>query len=342
MGSIYGDVTTWPKKPYGFREDLKKSVIFYKTGLKKLVEKAIDVYSIEQGDYKLIVSNISSEVGWQNHVNPLFLEATLTMLKDIGLFCKLPRVEDSKYQKWSQNKDLNLKTYGRSKKYSVIKKTEGDELRKWIMLVDKKTFYFSTQKKPDHYATITLRKDLFQASCQPLHTINLWYTPIDYLEYKAEQQYYVKGIRPDVLELRAKQSLKHNKKYAKILNHFFQNFFPSTHQIDSKIKLSWKNFLTQQTMDSLNHYCKSMLERCRVSGPRDCQIVYNSLYKLKFKGVNVNPTYLYTLAEVAFRSKAYHLVQKLINEVLSLKNIDPYYEKQSQRLLNVLSNSKKI
>ena len=342
VGPMYGEITTWSKKPYGFEENLKKAMDFYKRGLEELVEKAIDIYSIEEGDHKLIISNVSSEIGWQNHVNPLFLEATLTMLKDIKRLCKMPRVEISKYQEWSHNKDLNLKIYGRSKKYNVIKDTEASKLRKWIMLLDKNYFYFAMQKKPDHYAAITLRQDIFQVSCQPLRTISLWYKPIDYLEYKAEQQNYVKGIRPDVLELRAKQSLKRNKKYAKMLNQFFQTFFPSTHQIDTKIKLSWKNLLTQQTMDSLNHYCKSMLERCRVSGPRDCRIVYNSLYKLKFRGVNSNPTYLYTLAEVAFRSKAYQLSQKLLNEIIILKGIDPYYIKQSERLLNVLSNSKKI
>ena len=335
IGPIYTDHSTWPKGPYGFEENLSQSTDIYKRGLKKLIEKAIRLYSVNEGNHKLLTHKILENIKWQNHVNPVFLEATLTLIRDMRLLCKKPRIKDIKYSEWSKNQSLEV--LQKNRKYPKISSSVIEELRRWIMLLDKSYYELSMEKKPDHYAVITLREDILQASCMPLRVIGVWYKAINYLEYLAEKNTYIKGMPADILENKTRQNLENDKHYEKILHQFFLRSFPSTNEVNSKIKLSWKNFLIQQDMKSLNNYCEAMLDRCRVSGPDDCRIVYHSLYKLKFKNVNSNPVYLYSLAEAAFRSKEYNIAENLIKDVLTLKKIDPLYKKQAERLMNTLS-----
>ena len=337
VGPIYEDPTTWPKGSYGFREDAKKSVEIYQDGLEKLIEKAVEVYSTDSKG-KPLVSNVSPYVSWQNHLNPKFLEFVLSLMRDVGSFCKDIPTEGNKYQKWDQNASLNPRKKAGSEGVEElpVNADNAHVLREWLSSLDRDHFFISMQKKPDHYSVISLREYIFQASCKPLHVIGLWYKPIDYLEYKAEQEAYTPGIGRDVLERKAKQNLKNNEHYTKFLRQFFRRSFPSVGSTDTRIKLSWKNFLVHETMESLDKYLNAMLDRCRVSGVQDCRFIYRSLYKLKFKGVSSNPVYLYTLAEVAFRGKEYALSKSLLNELFILKRVDPSLLKQAERLMDAL------
>ena len=349
-GPIYDDPSTWSKGLYGFSEDKKKAKEFLKEGLEKLVEKSLEVYSLDSdSERNFLRSKLPLNISWQNHIKPSYLEPTLTVLQQIKLFCKPVRSDSDIYQEWQQNTKLD--SYEAYNSKTMIPEEKVTELRKWLRTLDQKYFYISMQKKPDSYSLVTLRDDIFQSLCEPMYSIQIWHKALDYIEYKTEKETFAiysissgdsaNQIRIDanLLDLKTKEKLTENSEYIKFSNEFFHRSFFSAKDIDWRIKAAWKSFLVNQDNKSLNKYCEIMLNKCRISGIAECKLIYDSLYKLKFKGVESNPTYLYALAETSFRLRNYTRANTILRGIINLRNIDPLQTKRAEYLLNAIKYS---
>ena len=351
VGAMYDDPSTWSDSPYGFIEDKEKAKELLKDGLVKLVEKSLDTYSIkEQG--RFLHNKLHLNLSWQNHIQAQYLESTLTLLQQIRLFCKPVRSESDIYEEWQSKTRLDSHESHKSNgSKTIITSNDAAELRKWLRKLDQKYFYTAMQKKPNSYSVVRLRDDIFQSLCEPMYSIQIWYKALNYIEYKTEKEAFsiysrsssadsnIIKIDPNLLELKTKARLAKNSEYIKFSNEFFHRSFFSVRNIDWKIKEAWRNFLQNQNNESLNEYCEIMLSKCRISGIAECRLIYDSLYKLKFKGIESNPAYLYALGETAFRSRNYNRAELLLKAIINLKKIDPLQTKRAEYLLNTIKYS---
>ena len=334
VGPIFDDPTTWRNEEYGFEENKKKAIQYYVEGLKELAEEAEDIYGKKLNQSPLRES-IDPNTSWQNHLNPAHLETTLTLLKEVKLFCGELKNEGSFYDDWKKERLLENRQYEESEEKKLVYVMTYDrveETRKFLTDLNNDYFYIATQKKPDIYSVITIREDILQATCQPLHAISIWHKALSYQEFKAAKRFYTKSIDPDLLDEKVKLYLTQNNQYLKLLKAFFDRSLHVTSNLDWKVRESWRSFKITNTQESLKEYLESMLQKCRFSGIDECRLIYNSLYRLRITNINTNPSYLYALAYIAFRSHKYDTVRGLVGQILSMKNIDPLELNKARRL----------
>ena len=333
-GPIFDDPTTWKNEEYGFEEDQKRAIQYYTTGLKELAEYAEDIYGKEL-DRSPLRRNIDPETSWQNHLNPAYLETTLTLLKEVKLFCGELKSEGSFYDDWKREKTLENRRYkksGQKKQVYTMTRSRVKKAREFLLDLDNDYFYIATQKKPDIYSVISIREDILQATCRPLHVIAIWHKALNYQEFKAEKKFYTRSIDPDVLDQKAKLYLTQSNQYRKLIKAFFDRSLHVVSNLDWKVQESWRSFKITNNQKSLKKYLDNMLQKCRLSSINECRLIHNSLYRLRITNINMNPNYLYALAETAFRSHKYNTAKSLVGQILSMKNIDPVELNNARRL----------
>ena len=331
-GATFDDPYTWSGNYYGFSENEPAAIRLFRAGLEDLIEEAADIY--DQDEPEVILKNLKNlHSDWQSYLTQDSLKLVQMMFQDMQLFCDKDFVNietmSNRWEKEEKLKSRHLKSSADRKKNPFDYALDAEKYHKLLnnlLSLDFNTFSLASEKKPDAWAVLTYRATFYETICRYSKSAHLFQKSLDYFEYKTEKKILfadkepenriIQKVHPDALYEKLHEQLKKNKEYHRLLRAFFYNAFRATSDYDWKMKMSEKTFQITNEKDYANRYLETALLFSRFSSIKSNKANFKKLLnEIDYKGIEFEPLYIYSLAEIAFRAGYYKKSRTLVNHI---------------------------
>lgn len=324
LGQVFNNPITYAGEPYGFTEDDARAQKYFRKGIKKLSNLAVDIYRLDKPD-QLLLEEPGEFAKWESALDKEAIIPIYNLLHDMELFCSPFRSPATLHNRIQRERKMeDRKELPRKKSKDIIKYgvTEKNYLELANKLLNINADYFTTalQKKPDYLPALGVQKRLFLAACKPLKAVHSMQTTIHYIEYKTEKEIYQQREddppqNAQLLAAAVEISLKNNSIYKNLLQDHFRGSYYITQNIDWKIKQTYDLFLLNPKKDYLLRYVEATLESARLAGHQENRALHNRLKAVMTQSIEDDPLYLYALAETAYRAGYYGDSARYLNRL---------------------------
>ncbi|MDH5717401.1 MAG: hypothetical protein OEZ22_07155 [Spirochaetia bacterium] len=315
--------------PYGFEEDIEEALETYKTGLEKLIEESYDLYNYDIPE-EIFEKKIDLNINWQKGLNRDSLEKVYYLFSDLSLFCKPVTETDSVSTEWQRKEKLKKRKLrlNKTEKTSpfdfALKEDDYENIRNYLFDLDRKYFSIAIGMKPDSLAIITFRETLLNALCKSSIKPKLWIKAIEYKEYYHEKKIFNeiknqgKNTRDFMDEVYTKGlvNAKNDPYYISFLKSYFMASTARSENIQWKYDFSKNYYLLHKDKNYLYTYIESMLSKSRVSNIEENKLIFDELFKLEYPNIESDFSYVYALAETAFRAANYKKSRAITNNII--------------------------
>jgi hypothetical protein len=340
-GQVFFDPNSFKKGNYGFNENPKKAKKLFQKSVKKLLKIAENTYGVKI-PYPIFTDEFDHDRTWENFVNSQAAEVLFMLFHDVELFC-MPYSTDPAGDAQSRLEKRNYiqrKSSGDILQFA-IKDNQFAHYANQLLKIDQNYLFTALQKKPDSIPVLFFRRQLLKAVCKPANISTQMTRAVEFMEYSSEKEISrnFQGGDANLIYDQTMELLQKNPKYAILIKEQYMESYFFTKNTIEKIKQSYNNYILQQNDFYFENYLKNIQELSSVSGVDQNRKILQTLKTMQTEKNKNNFSFLYTLAEVSFRSRYYEQTieyLELINLGNKLEGYDYYKVKRLNFLIQLL------